>query len=333
VFAKGHALIEDGPVEIVLSLVVPYAEYLAGEGANASGVIAVVACGLYIGRKSATIYSPRVRMQVRGVWEAMEFILNGLVFVLIGLQLPIVLSLIQGEYGWRTLIRYGLVFSGVLIVLRLVWTFPSAWLSHMVRRGLRGGRGQQRWKGVFVVGWTGMRGVIALAASISLPETVAGGKPFAARSLIVFLAFSVILVTLVLQGLTLPPLIRALGLSRPKGMDEEESEARRTMLRSAIEHLEQDRRGDDAEMEHVYDDLLHRYRHRLAAVGGETDEHFGTLDPSTYARLREVATGAIQAERRTLIALRDKERISDDALRAMEHELDLQESRYQLGSE
>ena len=105
------------------------------------------------------------------------------------------------------------------------------------------------------------------------------------------------------------------------------------MLRSAIEHLEQDRRGDDAEMEHVYDDLLHRYRHRLAAVGGETDEHFGTLDPSTYARLREVATGAIQAERRTLIALRDKERISDDALRAMEHELDLQESRYQLGSE
>ena len=336
VFAKGHALIEDGPVEIVLSLVVPYAAYLAGEGANASGVIAVVACGLYMGRKSATIYSARVRMQVRGVWEAMEFILNGLVFVLIGLQLPLVLALVRGTYGWATLIRYGLIFSAVLIVLRLVWTFPAAWFSHLVRKKLlrRGETRGMPWRPVFVVGWTGMRGVIALAASISLPQTIAGGKPFAVRSLIIFLAFSVILVTLVLQGLTLPPLIRWLGLAKVKGIDEEEREARRIVLRSAIEYLEGDRQAGDEEMEHVYDDLLHRYRHRLAAVGGGVDdEHFRALDRSTYARLRAVATGAIQAERRTLIGLRDKERIGDEALRTLEHELDLQESRYQLGPE
>jgi CPA1 family monovalent cation:H+ antiporter len=182
---------------------------------------------------------------------------------------------------------------------------------------------------VFVVGWTGMRGVLALAAAISVPEVLENGRPLEARNLIVFLAFCVILVTLVLQGLTLPALIRRLGLAAPVGMDREEREARRIVLLAAIHHLEEGRKAEDESAEHLYDDLLHRYRHRLAAVTSETEGSADGLDGESYAQLRRIAEGALRAERQTLIGLRERARISDDVLRTMEREIDLAESRYQ----
>jgi CPA1 family monovalent cation:H+ antiporter len=329
IVSKVSRLIEDdGPVEIVLSLVAPYAAYLVGDAVHASGVFSVVVCGLYVSRKSSTLFAPRARLQVLAVWEALTFILNGIVFVLIGLQLPFVLAAIRGEYGWGTLVGYGLTFSGVLIVLRLVWNFPASWVANLVNRRLLGH--PEPWAGVksaFVVGWTGMRGVLALAAAIALPETMADGSPLKTRNLVVFLAFSVILVTLVLQGLTLPPLIRWLGLAKTEGMDEEEKKARRVGLAAAIRELEEGRVEDGERFEHVYDDLLHRYQHRLAAVGGA--EGLGEeFDAKTYARLKEIAAGAVRAERREAIRMRNEGRISDDTLRKLEREMDLQEARY-----
>src|SRR5271170_7105429 len=217
--------IDDGPVELVVSLVVQYAAYLAGERAKASGVLAVVACGIYMSRKSTQFFSPAVRLQVNGAWDALTFMLNGLVFVLIGLQLPYVLAGIHGRYGTGTLIFYGAVFSAVLIVLRMVWVFPAMKIASYVERRWLGHKDEVEVKPreVFVVGWTGMRGVLALAAAISVPEVLASGQPFEERNLIVFLAFCVIFVTLVLQGLTLPALIRALGLAGGgTGMEPEE---------------------------------------------------------------------------------------------------------------
>jgi Na+/H+ antiporter len=328
VVAWCERFIDDGPIEIVVSLIVPYVAYLTAEAVHASGVLAVVACGLYMSRKSSTFFSPEVRMQVIGVWGALTFILNGVVFVLIGLQLPYVLAGIRGMSRW-TLLEYGAIFSLILIVLRLAWNFPAAHVAFWIRKWVFGRtEPPPSPRSVFVVGWTGMRGVIALAAAISLPETLANGQPFGARNLIVFLTFSVILVTLVLQGLTLPPLIRALGLSSASGMDAEECSARRVMLEEALDYLDEGRVVDGDSFAHVYDDLSHRYRHRLAAVGviRDVDEH--DHSPATYQRLREIAQGAVQAERRAMIRLRDEGRISDDALRTMERELDLQESRY-----
>jgi Na+/H+ antiporter len=329
IVSKISALIEDdGPLEIVLSLVAPYVAYLAGDMVHASGVFSVVVCGLYMSRKSARLFAPKARMQVLAVWEALTFILNGIVFVLIGLQLPFVLADIRGAYGWGTLVLYGLAFSAVLILLRLVWNFPVSWFANFVNRKFLGHT--EPWAGaksVFVIGWTGMRGVLALAAAISLPETMADGRPVAARNLIVFLAFSVILVTLVLQGLTLPPLIKWLGLAKPTGMEEEEKQARRIGIRAAIVELEEGKTTDGERFEHVYEDLLHRYNHRLAAVGGieGQDEEF---DEATYSRLKEIAAGAVRAERRETIRLRDEGLISDDTLRKLEREMDLQETRY-----
>jgi Na+/H+ antiporter len=323
--------IDDGPVELVVSLVVPYAAYLAGERAKASGVLAVVACGVYMSRKSTQFFSPAVRLQVNGAWDALTFMLNGLVFVLIGLQLPYVLAGIHGRYATSTLIFYGAVFSAVLILLRMIWVFPAVKIASFVeRRWLRHtDEIELKPREVFVVGWTGMRGVLALAAAISVPEVLWNGQPFEARNLIVFLAFCVIFVTLVLQGLTLPALIRGLGLAGATGMEPEEREARKIVLRAAIRHLEGGRNSDGPGVEHLYDDLLHRYRHKLALVGGGAEESVAEVDRVAYTRLRSIAEGTLEAERRTLIGLRDRGRISDDVLRTMERELDLAESQYQ----
>src|SRR6202035_3124014 len=191
--------IDDGPVELVVSLVVPYAAYLAAERAHASGVLAVVACGIYMSRKNTQFFSAAVRLRVSGAWEALVFMLNGLVFVLLGLQLPYVLAGIHGRYGTGTLIFYGAVFSAVLIVLRMIWVFPAVKIASFVERWMRHKNEEElKPREVFVVGWTGMRGVLALAAAISVPEVLWNGKEFEARNLIVFLAFCVIFVTLVL---------------------------------------------------------------------------------------------------------------------------------------
>jgi monovalent cation/hydrogen antiporter len=291
----------------------------------------VVACGIYMSRKSTQFFSPAVRLQVNGAWEALVFMLNGLVFVLIGLQLPYVLAGIHGRYGTGTLIFYGAVFSAVLILLRMIWVFPAVKLASFVERRWMGHTDEIELKPreVFVVGWTGMRGVLALAAAISVPEVLWNGKEFEARNLIVFLAFCVILVTLVLQGLTLPALIRGLGLAGTTGMEPEEREARRIVLKAAIKHLEEGRKRGGAATEHLYDDLVHRYRHKLALVGEGSEGSVGEVDRETYSRLRSIAEGALEAERQTLIGLRDKGRISDDVLRTVERELDLAESQYQ----
>ncbi|HZY74395.1 MAG TPA: Na+/H+ antiporter [Edaphobacter sp.] len=319
--------VDNGPVEIVLSLIVPYAAYLAAEEAKASGVLAVVACGLYLSRKSATFYSPGVRIQVTSVWDALTFMLNGLVFVMIGLQLPYVLAGIRGSYGLATLLEYGVVFSAILIALRMAWVFPAVKMASLLRRWTGHVEKQPGVRDIFVIGWTGMRGVVALAAAISVPEMLADGRTFGPRNLILFLAFCVILVTLVVQGLTLPTLIRGLGLARTTGMSAEEREARRIALEDAIGYLEEGRSEHGDGFFHAFDDLLDRYRHRLEQLElGYGDEQ----NHGTYRQVIEAAEGAVRAERRAIIRLRDQGRISDDVLRTMERELDLEESRYQV---
>lgn len=318
---------DNGPVELVLSLIAPYAAYLAGEEAKASGVLAVVACGLYVSRQSARIFSPSVRIQVVGAWEAMIFVLNGVVFLLIGLQMPYVLAGIHGGYSMVTLVEYGAIFSAILIALRMIWVVPSVWLTNFVCR-LKGHDERITQRETFVIGWTGMRGVVALAAAVSLPEMI-NGQEFGARNLIVFLTFSVILVTLVMQGLTLPSVIRALGLAGESGMEPEERIARTRALKEALRFLENNRTGKSEAFLHAYDDLIDRYEHRLAEVVQDDSEQ-GATKAEVYQELVRAARGALEAERRTIIGLRDEGAISDDVLRKMEYVLDLEESKYQI---
>lgn len=317
--------IDDGPVEILLSIVTPYAAYLTGEAIGASGVLSVVTAGLVLSRGSARFYSPEVRVQSAGVWHAIDFALNGVVFCLIGLQLPYVLAGIK-EYHWPTLLLYGAVFSLVLILLRLVWMYPGTAIAWFVRRHvLKQSFAPPTGRSIFVVGWTGMRGVLALAAAFALPYNLADGRPFAQRNLIVFLAFAVILVTLVGQGLSLPWLIRKLGLAGASNeVAEEARQARRQAMESALTWLRRAREHDDAESCHFYDDVIHEYTHRLGAF---TQEDEGHPDPGRFTKLVDIQQHASHEERRVLMRLRDEGRIGDEALRLVEMELDLSEIR------
>jgi len=322
--------INDGPIEITISFLVPYAAYLAAEAVHASGVLAVVACGLYLSRRSASFFSAAVRLQAWSVWGAVEFILNGLVFVLIGLQLPWVMRQL-GNYSLTTLLLYGLSFSLLLILLRACWVYPGAYVSNIIRRRLLGQpEPLPAPRMIFVVAWTGMRGVVSLAAAQSIPYTLSDGTPFPHRSLIIFLTFSVILVTLVLQGLSLPPLIRKLGLVRFAGPDCEEKEARRIVIHAGLSHLEESRARDGEEAAAVYDDLSSHYRQRLLEVDGQSeDQPAGAVDLAMHRRL---SADLLRVERQTAVQLRDQGRISDGVLRKLERELDLSEARLQLES-
>jgi len=317
--------IDDGPIEITLSILVPYAAYLAAEAVHASGVLAVVACGLFLARRSAVSFSPSVRLQIWPVWQALTFVLNGLVFVLIGLQLPAIRASIRG-YSLSTLVFDGAIFSALLILLRLVWVFPGATISHFLRTRLAHHKQKRpQIREMFILGWTGMRGVVSLAAAIALPATLADGAPFPQRHLIVFLTFCVIVITLVLQGITLPPLIRALGLAGATGPNCEEQEARRMVLEAAVSYLEGAKAREGGASSGLYEDLTMHYRRRLASLrsGDENREEI-----TDHARYIELSREALRVERDTAVQLRNEGRINDEVLRRIERELDLSESRF-----
>jgi len=319
--------IEDAPIEITISLLTPYFAYLAAEAAHSSGVLATVACGLYLGHKSSLYFSMGARLKAGPVWDTLTFILNGFVFIVIGLQLPWVLE------GIRTmaighLLYLGLLFSGVVILLRFLWVYPGAWTSNFIRRHfLHQPEPLPSARSIFVVGWAGMRGVIALAAAISLPFTMEDGSLFPQRNVIIFLTFCVIFVTLVLQGLTLPAVIRRLGLCGTAQANPEEEKARRAMVQAAISYLDHARDDDRPEFAPLYDELSRFERHRLNLIYGATSEDTG-YGPEQYDRVRELSRQVRALQRAALLHMRNENEINDEVMRKLEHEIDSAEARF-----
>jgi len=324
--------VDDGPVEIVISLLVPYLTYLVGNAMHASGVLAVIACGMVMSRESSSYLSGSVRLELDAVWNALTFVLNGLVFVLIGLQLPYVLAEIHGMQLW-TLAAYGAAFSAFLIVLRLVWVFTiryarywvGVWQSDPIAGPARPARLQKR--NLFLVGWTGLRGVLSLTAAISLPEVLPNGKAFPQRNMIVFLTFCVILTTLVLQGLTLPALIRKLGLQAKDDEVEREEEARREMLVAALDAVKRRKWKAQPEIAVIYNELEKVYESRLAAMPQPRKGLETKAAEVSHARWREAILVALGVERATLAEFQKDGRVSDETARVLQRELDLAESR------
>lgn len=194
-------------IEIVLTLITPYCMYYAAEHFHYSGVLAVVSGGLLLSGKRQTLLSYRGRIEVGNVWTNLVFVLNGLVFLLIGLQLPLIIRQL-GDISFSTALGYGLLISLALILIRLACTFGASLFTRFISRFIKVADSDPGWKAPLVYGWSGMRGVVSLAAALSIPVAFSGGQPFPYRNLILFITFVVILVTLVLQGLTLPWLIR-----------------------------------------------------------------------------------------------------------------------------
>jgi monovalent cation/hydrogen antiporter len=314
--------IDYAPIEITISLIAPYLAYLTGESFHSSGVLATVVCGLYLGHTSSSYFSIGARLQGGAVWETLTFVLNGVVFILIGLQLPYILAGIS-SMSLGGLLRYGLLLSAIVILLRLVWMFPGAWIANRIRtRLLHQHEPLPSPRTLFVAGWTGMRGVVALAAAISLPNLLRDGSAFPQRNVIIFLTYCVIFVTLVLQGLTLAPLIRFLGLAGAAGKNQEENAARRALIEAALKYLTQTRQSDQPDFAPVYDDLIRLQKGRLTMLRGAPadEDDYGAAN---YERYMELSRNVLGLQRASLLQLRNEDKINDEVMRRLETELDL----------
>jgi monovalent cation/hydrogen antiporter len=316
--------VTDSPIEITISLLAPYLSYLAADEIHASGVLAVVVCGLYFGRKNSVLLSTRARIESDAVWDTLDFLLNGVVFIVMGLQLRSVLAGISGT-SLQKLIALGLGFSVLLILLRLLIVWPGSSFAHFIdKQFLHQSNQPLGGKQVFILGWTGMRGVVALAAALSLPETLANGAPFPQRNLILFLTFSVILITLVVQGLSLPLIIRMLGFSAAPTESLEERQARRTMVLAVLEHLDEMSKHDSGHERAAVEDMIGHYQERLALI--DCSEPASQI--KKYQGVRELSQQLRDIERLAAVRLRDENLINDQVLRRLERELDLLDSRF-----
>jgi CPA1 family monovalent cation:H+ antiporter len=334
VISRVRQRIEDPLVEITISLVTPYAAYIPAEELGVSGVLAVVAAGVYLGWRNPETTAPRTRLQAFSVWEALPFLLNSVLFILVGLQLPNVLESISGEYSVTSVLLYAALVILAVIGTRLLWTFPTAYLPRYLSRRLRERETYPPWRHVAVVAYTGMRGAVSLAAALAIPLTIQDGTAFPGRDLILFLTFCVILLTLVPQGLTLPFIIRHLGLSGEEDDEKrEEVEARLRAAEAALEKIDEleDEGGVREDTAERMRDLYEYRRRRFLTLlegqpeNGEDEDYEGRSH--NYQRFRRELLGA---ERAVLLQLRNEGRLSEEARRRVERDLDLEDARLEI---
>ncbi|HSK83116.1 MAG TPA: Na+/H+ antiporter [Rubrobacter sp.] len=324
------ARIREPSIFIVLSLLTAYAVYIVAENLlGVSGILAVVAYGLYRGWRDPRLFpDAATRMQNLSFWEVLTFLLEALLFVLIGQQLPAILAGLD-EYSIPEVLIYAALVYGVLVGTRFVWFFATPSIVPIFDRLLRGEYRHARWQEGLVMVWSGMRGGVSLAAALAVPFATGAGDPFPGRDLIVFLTFSAILGTLVLQGLTLGPLIGALRLESNEQADTQaELQARLEGARTALDRLEQlcneDHRvspGAQRRMREEYAERIRRYTSGLEA-GGTTEEY-----AESSATWRNWRRELLLAERETIASMRDRGEISPEVMRRIMRDLDLEESR------
>jgi len=317
--------LDNPPIQITFSLLTPFIAYLPAEHMHASGVLATVAAGIFLGWHSPLMITARTRLQAYAFWETIVFLLNGFVFIVIGLQLPRIL------HAWNRASLTGalmcaIVICAMVILVRFAWVIPAVYLSRLLRSERQVRDPTPSWQHVAIVGWAGMRGVVSLAAAFALPLALPTGRPFPGRDYILFVAFSVILVTLVLQGLTLPVLIRKLRVPPDAQTDEEERLARLEANKAALEWIQEARAKSNFSPDAV-DRLRTEYDERIEQLercADNPDDCRGEIATPQYQRLQHQA---LRVERKTIIRLRNERVINDDALRRIQRDLDLAEAR------
>ena len=317
--------VNDPPVEVLLSLLGPFGAWLPAELLGVSGVLSVVTAGMVLGRHASRILGSDARVLASGVWQMLIFTLNGLIFILIGLQLPTILDTLSASRAFGELASWAVVVSVTVILVRLAWVFPGAYLPGWVFPRLAAREPAPSPRPVLILGWAGMRGVVSLAAALSLPLTVRGGGPFPERDLIIFLTFSVILATLVGQGLTLPWLIRRLAVGDDGSTAHDEIHAREAAAAAALERLAELAEEWPGHLE-LIDHLREQQEHATEHLehDHETGEALMDQEAIEHAVIRRAV---IDAQRVAVIDLRDRGVIGDEAMRRVERDLDLEELR------
>ncbi|MFJ8144179.1 Na+/H+ antiporter [Streptomyces sp. NPDC096048] len=318
--------VKEALLQNTLSLLIPFVAYAVAEQVHASGVLAVVVVALFLGHRAWEV-DFATRLQEEAVWKMVAFVLESAVFALIGLQLPVVLKGL-GEYEGVDAAWYAVAVFLVVAVARFVWVYPATFLPRLSAR-VRAREGDLSWKGPFVIGWAGMRGVVSLAIAFSIPLTVHGGAPFPERNLILFLTFTTVIGTLVVQGVTLPPLIRLLKFPARdvQAATLAEANAQAQASRAAEQRLEallaDERNALPAPLADRLRTVLERRRNAVWERLGQVNPVTGETVDDTYRRLsREM----ISAERQVFVRLRDGRYIDDEMLRTLLRRLDLEEA-------
>jgi NhaP-type Na+/H+ or K+/H+ antiporter len=315
--------LDDPPVQTMFSLLTPYLAYFSGEAIHVSGILAVVIAGIYYGWRAPRILSARMRLQSLPVWEMVVFILNGVLFMLIGLQLPqVVHSLAPGSA--TQVAKLALLVVLVMVLVRFAWIFGTSYLPRLV-----GGKSHRKsripWQQTALIAWTGMRGADSLAGALAIPFVLPNGQPFPGRDLILLLTFCVIFATLVLQGLTLAPLVRWLGVVDDHVTEKEERLARLKANEAALARLEELETSSRARRQTV-ERLRSEYEDRIRQL--QIEDPGGASVSRLYSPdFEELAREMLQTERDTVIALRNEEAINDQALRRIQRDIDLAEAR------
>lgn len=312
-------------IDTAMTLMTPYLLFIIAEEFHASGVLAVVTGGLFLSYRSHAFLDHRARLQANHVWSTLIFMLNGLVFILIGLDLPDIVSG-MGQQELREAIGYGVIISLVVIAIRFIWMYPAAHVPRMLSRKIREEESSPGWRVPTVLSWAGMRGVVSLASALSIPHLLPNGEPFPFRSTILVITFVVILITLVGQGLTLPWVVKTLKVQEVDArVPEEEQELllRGRMVRAVIDHLET-LPEKTAQVERTQQHFLHLEQNYLRSIESlRNADHAEQRDDSnrSYARL------LIGLQREALEAARKEHSFDVEVIRKMESNLDLEETR------
>ncbi|HEV8234240.1 MAG TPA: Na+/H+ antiporter [Gemmatimonadaceae bacterium] len=339
-----HRLTRSVPVaENTISLLTPYAAYLPADLLGASGVVSVVAAGMYIARNVQEVGGPETRLQNQSMWAVVTFLLESLVFILVGLELPYVTRALTG-YSTSLLFREAAIVCACVILVRVAWVVPSTYIGRIIGGWLRQKEiSLPSWRWVLFVGWAGVRGGDSLVIALALPLTIASGARFPARAQILFITFFVIFVTLVVQGPTLVPLARWLGFRADASAEDEEAHARLSAAEAGLHVLD-----TNAFANSPYPEIVRylRQRHRQRArrwAGREARQGAhppnegqhgelvtapshgaGALDDRRAAEYRRIRSAMISAERHSLLDLRDRDVIGDDVMRRIHRDLDLE---------
>lgn len=314
----------DTYVELTVSLMTPFAAYLAAGALGLSNILAVVAAGLYSGWRDPIRMDVATRQAAWSVWSTVIFWLNGLAFVLLGLQAAEIVEAVRDEYSHAELITLAAIISGVAILARLAWVFPGAYLPYLFSSKQERAREMPSPGGVLVTGWAGMRGTITLAAALSLPLTLDNGEPLPGRDMVVFLATAVTLVTLVFQGMTLEALIRRVKLKADDTLAREERLARVTAVEAGLSHLRATQEAGSPEEMAALGEVRAEYEHRLAELTSEGETQASARRRRSSGHRHRLA--ALRAERKALDDLWRRDVITDDTHRPLQQLLDHEEA-------
>ena len=316
--------IDHAPTEITLALLTGYLAYLPAEALGVSAVLAAVTAGIYLGWYTPELTTTDTRLQGEAFWRILVFVMNAVLFTLIGLQLP---QILDGLEGWSAseVAAAAVAVCATVAVIRMVLVFPFAYVPRFLSARIRARDPYPPWSIPFVLGWSGMRGAVSLAAALAIPLETDAGAPFPARELIIFLTFCVILFTLVVQGLSLPYVIERLGLEDDGLEAEEDAKARKRAAMAALERI------DELELEGwAREDTLERsrglYRFRIERFGERLGHGDGSIEERSgaYQRLRR---DLLHAEEQAVVQMRNEGQISDDVMNRVLRDIALEDAR------